>query len=473
MLFNSLTFVVFFLLVLAAFWTMRSWDARKNLLLVASYLFYGAWNPPFAALLFATTALDFYLGRKMGKVNTPHERRLWLIISVAVNLSMLGFFKYGNFLLENFQWVLARGGIEYKPPHLDVFLPIGISFYTFHSLSYTLDIYRGVMRPTRSLRDFTLAVSFFPQLVAGPIVRAGDFLPQLEAPPKSQSGRFLWGLFLMTLGLFEKVVLADTMLSGSADRVFGHGGPLVALDSWMGVIAFAGQIFFDFAGYSTCAIGAALCLGFHLKDNFRFPYAAVGFSDFWRRWHISLSTFLRDYLYIPLGGNRHGAVRAMVNLIIVMFLGGLWHGAAWTFVVWGLLHGSYLAIERLLRVFFKEAPWANHLGFKLGAGTITYVAVLIAWVFFRASDFTSASRLLSSMFGAYPHGDVLLSTRDILQVAIVTFFLLIAHWLLRDNSIEAAVTRLPRWVVTGTWAAMACAIILNQGSSNAFIYFQF
>jgi alginate O-acetyltransferase complex protein AlgI len=473
MLFNSLTFIVFFLVVLAAYWSMRSWQARKNLLLVASYIFYGAWNPPFAALLFATTALDFYLGRKMGRVQTARERRLWLVISVAVNLSMLGFFKYGNFLLENFQWLLARGGVAYQPPHLDVFLPIGISFYTFHSLSYTLDIYRGVMRPTRSLRDFTLAVSFFPQLVAGPIVRAGDFLPQLAFPPKPQNGRFFWGLALMTLGLFEKVVLADTMLSGSADRVFGHGGPLLALDSWIGVIAFAGQIFFDFAGYSTCAIGAALCLGFHLKDNFRFPYAAVGFSDFWRRWHISLSTFLRDYLYIPLGGNRHGAARAMVNLIIVMFLGGLWHGAAWTFVVWGLLHGAYLAMERLLRVFFKEAPWANHLGFKLVAGAVTYVAVLVAWVFFRASDFTSANRLLSSMFGAYPHGDALLSTREILQVAIVTFFLLSAHWLLRDNSIEAAVTRLPRWVVTGAWAAMACAIILNQGSSNAFIYFQF
>jgi alginate O-acetyltransferase complex protein AlgI len=473
MLFNSLTFVVFFLAVLAAYWTMRSWEARKNLLLVASYIFYGAWNPPFAALLFATTALDFYLGRQMGKKQTPQERRLWLVVSVVVNLSMLGFFKYGNFLLENFQWVLARGGIQYKPPHLDVFLPIGISFYTFHSLSYTLDIYRGVMRPTRSLRDFTLAVSFFPQLVAGPIVRAGDFLPQLDAPPKPQQGRFLWGVFLMTLGLFEKVVLADTMLSGSADRIFGHGGPLVALDSWTGVIAFAGQIFFDFAGYSTCAIGAALCLGFHLKDNFRFPYAAIGFSDFWRRWHISLSTFLRDYLYIPLGGNRHGAARAMVNLVIVMFLGGLWHGAAWTFVVWGLLHGSYLAIERLLRVFFKEAPWANHLGFKLVAGAVTYLAVLVAWVFFRASDFTTANRLLSSMFGAYPHGDALLSTREILQVGIVTLFLLIAHWSLRDNSIEVVVTRLPRSIVTGVWAAMACAIILNQGSSNAFIYFQF
>src|SRR2546423_4712827 len=399
MLFNSLTFVVFFLVVLAAYWTMRSWEARKNLLLVASYIFYGAWNPPFPALLFATTALDFYLGRKMGKMQTPQERRLWLVISVAVNLSMLGFFKYGNFLLENFQWVLARGGIQYKPPHLDVFLPIGISFYTFHSLSYTLDIYRGVMRPTRSLRDFTLAVSFFPQLVAGPIVRAGDFLPQLEAPPKNEKGRFLWGLALMTLGLFEKVVLADTMLSGAADRVFDHGGPLVALDSWTGVVAFAGQIFFDFAGYSTCAIGAALCLGFHLKDNFRFPYAAVGFSDFWRRWHISLSTFLRDYLYIPLGGNRLGAARAMVNLVIVMFLGGLWHGAAWTFVVWGLLHGSYLAIERLLKAFVSPPTWLDNFAPQFAICLFTSIAVLVAWVSFRAADFQTASRLIGGMFG--------------------------------------------------------------------------
>src|SRR4051794_38433359 len=365
MLFNSLTFVVFYAIVLALYWNMRSWNGRKNLILVASYIFYGAWNPPFAALLFSTTALDFYLGRKMGRVKTPAERRVWLWISVAVNLSMLGFFKYGNFLLENFQWVLARGGIQYKPPHLDVFLPIGISFYTFHSLSYTLDIYRGVMQPTRSLRDFTLAVSFFPQLVAGPIVRAGDFLPQLEQPPKPQKGRFLWGLALMTLGLFEKVVLADTMLAGAADRVFGYAGPLAALDSWTGVIAFAGQIFFDFAGYSICAIGAALCLGFHLRDNFRFPYAAVGFSDFWRRWHISLSTFLRDYLYIPLGGNRLGAARAMVNLVIVMFIGGLLHGAAGAFFVWGLLPGFYLALERFLKGPIKTAPWLGKPGVEM------------------------------------------------------------------------------------------------------------
>src|SRR6266498_3916122 len=453
MLFNSLTFVVFFVIVVAAYWSIHSWNARKNLLVVASYIFYGAWNPPFAALLFSTTAMDFWLGRQMSRAKGRRSRRAWLVASVCMNLSMLGFFKYGNFLLQNFQWLLARIGIIYQPPHLDILLPVGISFYTFHSLSYTLDIYRGVLKPTKSLRDFVLAVSFFPQLVAGPIVRAGDFLPQLVRPQPLRGGQFLWGLLLMTLGLFEKIVLADTMLSGSADRIFGYAGPVIALDSWLGVMAFAGQIFFDFAGYSTCAIGAALCLGFHLKDNFRFPYAAIGFSDFWRRWHISLSTFLRDYLYIPLGG--------------------LWHGAAWTFVVWGLLHGSYLVVERVVRAMFEHRAWANHLATRLLGGFATYVAVCVAWVFFRASDFTVAARMLGGMFGGHPHGDAILSTREILQIALVTAGMILVHWSLRDSNIETAVMRLPRWIVTAAWAFMACAIILTQGSSNAFIYFQF
>ena len=473
MLFNSLTFVAFFVVVVTAYWSIRSWNARKNLLVIASYVFYGAWNPPFAALLFSTTAMDFWLGRQMARAKGRHSRRAWLVGSVCMNLSMLGFFKYGNFLLQNFQWLLARIGIIYHPPHLDILLPVGISFYTFHSLSYTLDIYRGVLQPTKSLRDFVLAVSFFPQLVAGPIVRAGDFLPQLVRPPALRAGQFFWGLLLMTLGLFEKIVLADTMLSGSADRIFGYPGPLIALDSWLGVMAFAGQIFFDFAGYSTCAIGAALCLGFHLKDNFRFPYAAIGFSDFWRRWHISLSTFLRDYLYIPLGGNQVRPHRAAANLVIVMFLGGLWHGAAWTFVVWGLLHGSYLVVERVVRGMFEHKEWANNLGTRLLAGFATYGAVCIAWVFFRASDFTIAARMLGGMFGGHPRGDAILTTREILQISLITAGMIAVHWFLRDSNIETAVMRLPRWIVAAAWGFMACAIILTQGNSNAFIYFQF
>lgn len=473
MLFNSLTFVVFYIVVTTLYWSLRGWELRKNLLVVASYIFYGAWNPPFAALLFSTTAMDFWLGRQIGKAQDRRSKKRWLVASVCMNLSMLGFFKYGNFLLQNFQWLLARIGIIYQPPNLDILLPVGISFYTFHSLSYTLDIYRGVLKPTRSLRDFILAVSFFPQLVAGPIVRAGDFLPQLAHPPRLKANQFLWGLALMTLGLFEKIVLADTLLSGSADRVFGYAGPLVALDSWAGVLAFAGQIFCDFAGYSLTAIGAALTLGFHLKDNFRFPYAAIGFSDFWRRWHISLSTFLRDYLYIPLGGNQVKPLRAAANLVIVMFLGGLWHGAAWTFVVWGLLHGSYLVIERVFRIFFEAKPWAGTLPVRLLAGLATYGAVCVAWVFFRASDFTIASRMLSGMFGGHPSGDMILTTRELLQIGIVTAGLVSMHWLMRDDAFETAVMRLPAWAVTGIWSIMAVAIIFTQGSSTAFIYFQF
>jgi alginate O-acetyltransferase complex protein AlgI len=474
MLFNSLTFVVFFVVVLTAYWTLRSWEARKNLLLAASYLFYGTWNPPFALLLFATTALDFWLGARIAAAGSPRARKAWLVASLASNLSMLGFFKYGNFLLENTKALLALAGIAYQPPHLDLFLPIGISFYTFHSLSYTLDVYRGTTQPTRSLRDFTLAVSFFPQLVAGPIVRAADFLPQAAQPPKPDSSRFIWGLLLMTIGLFQKTVLADTMLANASESVFAYRGPLASLDAWTGVLAFSGQIFFDFAGYSTCAIGCALTLGFHLRDNFKFPYAAVGFSDFWRRWHISLSTFLRDYLYIPLGGNRAGVVRAAVNLMIVMFIGGLWHGAAWTFVAWGVLHGFCLVLERVLRAVFKNATWTDHLGVQLLLGLATYVAICVSWVFFRAPDFGSAAFILLALAGGLPiTGDAILPTRDIVQVAIVMGGLVTVHWLLRHTTLEAVVARTPRWVLTGTWVVMLFSIILTQGNGNAFIYFQF
>ena len=474
MIFNSLTFVVFFAVVLTAYWTMRSWGSRKNLLLVASYLFYAAWNPPFVLLLVLSTFIDYVAGARMAAATRPAARKAWLAFSLTANLGMLGYFKYGTFMLENFQALLALAGITYVPPQMAIVLPVGISFYTFQTLSYSLDIYRGQLSPVRSFRDFALYVTFFPQLVAGPIVRAVDFLPQMVTAPRAQPGRLAWGLFLMTLGMFQKVVLADTLLAGAADQVFGHRGPLAGLDAWTGVFAFSGQIFFDFAGYSTCAIGAALCLGFSLGDNFRFPYAAVGFSDFWRRWHLSLSTFLRDYLYIPLGGNRGGAARMVINLVIVMLLGGLWHGAAWTFVVWGLIHGVCLVIERGLRAVFKDAAWTRTLGVQILLGLATYVVVCITWIFFRAQDFGTALGLLAAMTGNLPiAGEAILSTRVILQVALVTAGLLGAHWLLRHTTLETVVARTPRWALTGAWSLMLFTLILTQGNGNAFIYFQF
>ncbi len=473
MLFNSLTFVVFFAVVLALHWTLRSWSARKNVLLAASYIFYGAWNPPFVLLLMFSSVLDFYLGLKMGTAERPAARRGWLVVSLISNLGLLGFFKYGNFMLENFQWLVARFGIDYQPAHLDIVLPVGISFYTFQSLTYTLDVYRGDLKPTRSLRDFAFFVAFFPQLVAGPIVRAVDFIPQCDGPAPFRAGRMQWGFFLMTLGMFQKIVLADTLLASSSEAVFAYPGPLQALDAWTGVLAFSGQIFFDFAGYSTCAIGAALCLGFSLVDNFKFPYSAQGFSDFWRRWHISLSSLLRDYLYIPLGGNRLGPMRAAVNLMIVMFLGGLWHGASWTFVAWGVLHGVYLVLERFLTAFTKEPRWAQSFLGRLVVVLGTYTAVCYTWVFFRAADFPTAARIISAMTGLIPHGSAILTTREILQVGGVTAGLLIAHWHLRDTTLETVVTRLPRALIVIVWTLMLSAIILTQGTGNAFIYFQF
>jgi alginate O-acetyltransferase complex protein AlgI len=472
-LFNSLTFVVFFALVLGGYWTLRSWGARKNLLLVASYVFYGAWNPPFVLLLVLSTIIDYVAGARMAAAGDKAQRRLWLVVSLVANLGILGYFKYGQFLLENFQALLALAGITYVPPALDIVLPVGISFYTFQTMSYSLDIYRGQLQPVRSFRDFALYVTFFPQLVAGPIVRAIDFLPQLVTEPSPRAGRIAWGLFLMTLGLFQKVVLADTLLAPVSDAVFGHPSPVLTLDAWIGVLAFSGQIFFDFSGYSTCAIGAALCLGFTLNDNFRFPYAAVGFSDFWRRWHISLSTFLRDYLYIPLGGNRAGRGRALANLVIVMFLGGLWHGAAWTFVVWGVLHGLYLVAEHVLRGLYKNATWPDKLPGRLFLALVTYVAVCIAWVFFRSRDFAGAGMMLGAMAGQIPVGQAILSGREILQVLLVVGTLGFAHWRLRETTIEAALERKPAWLVGLVWALMLGTLILTQGSGNAFIYFQF
>jgi len=473
-LFNSLTFVVFFALVWGGYRLLPGWGARKTWLLVASYVFYGAWNPPFALLLLLSTVVDWLVAKRMDAAQQPGPRKAWLLISLVVNLGMLGFFKYGDFLLANTSALLALAGIHYQAPSLGILLPVGISFYTFQTLSYTIDVYRRELKPEPSLRDFALFVSFFPQLVAGPIVRARDFLYQLVTPPAPQPGRMAWGLFLMTLGLFEKTVVADTLLAPSAETVFGHPFPLHAVDAWLGVIAFAFQILFDFGGYSLTAIGAALCFGFHLNDNFRFPYASVGFSDFWRRWHISLSTWLRDYLYIPLGGNRGGKLRTGLNLMVVMVLGGLWHGAAWTFVIWGTLHGLLLLAERGVRRLCGGAAWASSSPAMFAGWLLTFIGVCLTWVFFRAPDLPQAMKNVVSMLGVFgAEGDQVLSTLQIVEVASVATVVLVMHRLLRDTTLEAAVVRVPTWLLGVVWALMGGAILLTQGDGSAFIYFQF
>jgi D-alanyl-lipoteichoic acid acyltransferase DltB (MBOAT superfamily) len=354
MLFNSYTFLMFFVVVLAGYYLTRSWKVRKGILLVASYVFYAAWNPPFVVLLWLSTVVDWLAAKGIHASVSPRRRRLLMAVSLMANFGLLGYFKYAGFMVDNFLLLARALGLHVSLASPNVILPVGISFYTFQTLSYVLDVYRRKIVPERSFLDYALYVTFFPQLVAGPIIRAEDFLPQCTQPKACSGNDLGWGLSLMLLGLFEKVAIADGILAPIVESVYDTVGRPDFISAWCGTFAFAGQIFLDFAGYSLVAIGSALCLGFTIQDNFRFPYAAVGFSDFWARWHMSLSSWLRDYLYIPLGGSRKGPFRTFASLMITMLLGGLWHGASWTFVIWGGLHGLYLVLQRGVT---RIIPW--------------------------------------------------------------------------------------------------------------------
>jgi alginate O-acetyltransferase complex protein AlgI len=473
MLFNSLTFIVFFATVVALHHAPLSWRVKKINLLIASYIFYGAWSPPFVLLILISTAIDWKAAQWIHAAKTEGGRRLALMLSVAANLGFLGYFKYGEFLLSNFSALMKSFGVDYAAPEWNIILPVGISFYTFQTMAYSLDVYLRRAAPTKSLLDFSLFVTFFPQLVAGPIVRPSQLVPQFAEPKRASAQQFYWGAALIVIGLFEKVVLADSFLAPAADAAFGAKGALAPLDAWTGVLAFSGQIFFDFSGYSTTAIGAALCLGFALPNNFNFPYAAIGFSDFWRRWHISLSTWLRDYLYIPLGGNQKGRARTYINLMITMLLGGLWHGASWTFVVWGGLHGLYLSAERFLREAIPAQDWFKSLWFKVAMALLTYFLVNITWVFFRAQDFSAASLYLASMFAFAPEPKKVLYLNEIIPAAIVIAGMVFTHWRMRDTSMEAVVEKTPAWVIGVVLTFMLFMLVITQGSDSAFIYFQF
>ena len=471
MLFNSLSFIVFLVIVLALYYSkLFNWTGKKRMLLFARYVFYGLWNPPLVILLWISTGVDWITGKKLSTEENQKKRKLWLLLSMCVNLGFLGFFKYGNFLLENFTHLMNSIGVEYQAQPMDIILPMGISFYTFQTMSYTIDMYLKRTERAKTFLDFALYVTFFPQLVAGPIVRAGDLISQFYEEKRATINQFIWGTFLLTIGLFQKVVLADTLLSDTSDQVFGAKGVLSGLDAWTGTLAFSGQIFFDFAGYSTCAIGIALMLGIILPDNFRYPYAAIGFSDLWRRWHISLSTWLRDYLYIPLGGNKHGILRMYVALMVTMLLGGLWHGAAWTFVIWGALHGIYLVIERLLR---------NKIHIKINAingiflALLTYTLVNFTWVFFRAREFSTAKNMITSMLFMNGDGEKLLQSFDILKVFVLITLLFICHWVMRNTSMEEVSKKTSPWLLGIAWAVMFFLIAIAQGSGEQFIYFQF
>jgi D-alanyl-lipoteichoic acid acyltransferase DltB (MBOAT superfamily) len=474
MLFNSYTFILFFIAVFTTYQLPINWSKKKYILLFSSYIFYSAWNPPFVLLLGISTAVDWWAAKKIFQ-NRHYlsTKRHFLLISLLINLGFLGFFKYSNFLLHNFIYVVDKIGITFTPAIPDIILPVGISFYTFQTLSYTIDIYRGKGKPWHSLLDYALYVSFFPQLVAGPIVRAFSFLPQCLVPKRVSGEQIAWGISLIILGLFEKIVVADGLLAPVADTVYAVESYPGLVDAWCGTLAFTGQIFCDFAGYSTCAIGAAKCLGFDLPENFRYPYASLGFRDFWRRWHISLSFWLRDYLYVSLGGNRRGMARTCFNVMITMLLGGLWHGASWTFVVWGGVHAFLILAEHLIRRCIPT-DYQSGLFLTSAAGILTFAGVCISWTFFRAHSMDQAAAMLQAMFGfRLPvNGSILITPDRVITISVISIMVFI-HWLLRNRSLKEVSENAPWWIRSIGIGIMLVAMATFSGEDRAFIYFQF
>jgi D-alanyl-lipoteichoic acid acyltransferase DltB (MBOAT superfamily) len=471
--FDSFTFLIFFACVLAVYKALGVNGGRgKNFLLVASCVFYAGWNPLFLPLLLGSATFDWWIALRIGASAAPRTRKVWLLATLFVNFAVLGYFKYAAFLLDSLASALAHVGLDYRPPQLDIVLPIGISFYTFHSLSYCLDVYRGKFAPTKNWRDYALYVAFVPQLVAGPIVRWTQMREQIETPRAMTADGLGLGAALLVFGLFQKIVLADGVFAGVADAAFDNAISVSASGAWIGMLAFSGQIFCDFAGYSTCALGAALALGFVLPLNFRSPYAAIGFADFWRRWHISLSSWLRDYLYVPLGGNRNGALRTYRNLMLTMLIGGLWHGASWTFVAWGGLHGLYLTIERGVRERLPARAW--HITLRCAYAALTLLAVMYAWVWFRVHDFASgwafSQRLIDVPAAWYGLG----ATTPNQRIAAAAFALLVAGQAAYRNIDPAAIfARMPAPALALVLALLCVLIVLSPGDNHAFIYFQF
>lgn len=406
MLFNTLAYAHFLGVVFVVSWLLaRARRLRIVFLLLASYVFYAHWDYRFLPLIWGSSTADFYLARAIARAPDDRRRKLWLIATVVLNLGVLGFFKYFDFGIESARSVLAALG--YTPPELvlRVALPVGISFFTFESMSYVIDVYRRQLEPHPSYLEYLTFVAFFPHLVAGPIVRPRDLLPQLASAPRFSGEIGAEGLFLIALGLLKKLAIGDYLALNLVDRVFDAPLGYSALECYAAVVGYAVQIYCDFSGYTDIAIGSALLLGVRFPKNFDAPYKARDIVDFWRRWHISLSTWLRDYLYIPLGGNRRGRARTVFNLFTTMLLGGLWHGASWTFVVWGGLHGAALAITRLVRE--RRQPMPAHAApgrFRQLVGVVlTFHFVCATWIFFRAETFAKAELVFRRLASGSTH----------------------------------------------------------------------
>ena len=451
-----------------------------------SLFFYYKTSGLWLFLLIFTATSDFFIGNKMSEAKSLLKRKLLVTLSICINLGMLAYFKYTNFLYElTIKLWHSIGGLmgeqilkdlTYTP--LDIFLPIGISFFTFQSLSYTIDIYRKQIQPVRSWADYLFYVSFFPGLVAGPIVRAKDFIPQIYKKPTLLYNHMGEALYLIICGLFKKCVISDYISVNFVDRVFDAPALYTGVENLMGIYGYALQIYCDFSGYSDMAIGIALLLGFRFNINFDSPYQSATITEFWRRWHISLSSWLRDYLYIPLGGNRKGKYRTYINLLITMILGGLWHGAALRFILWGAIHGVSLAVHKLLITIFgfKSSGTDMPLWKRVISTIFTFHIICFAWIFFRADTMVSAGEMLTQIFTRF-EPEVFLQFMDgyrMIFILMVTGYII--HFMPKkiDLAVQQRVTRLPLWG-KALLLCIAIFVVVQMKSADIvpFIYFQF
>ncbi len=459
MIFTEFSFFLFFALAFGVHWALRGNGLRKSWLLLCSYVFYAAWRWEFLGLILLSTVIDYTVGRLIARERPPGGKRVWLVLSLVGNLGILGLFKYFDFFIASGVELLAAMGIETSADRLELVLPVGISFYTFQTLSYTIDVYRGHLKPVRNFRDFALFVAFFPQLVAGPIVRAAHFLPQLLKTRSFADIAFRAHAMLFLFGYVKKACIADNFAS-IVDPVFVDPESYGPAGLWLALLLYSIQIYCDFSGYSDMAIAVAGTLGYALPLNFDFPYLATNISEFWKRWHISLSTWFRDYLYIPLGGARGGPLLTYRNLLVVFLLCGLWHGASWRCVVWGLAHGFFLALERVFR-------WEPKGVFGL---LYTHIVVLLAWVFFRAADFSVAMTYMGGLFGAGVSGAEVV---DAVWWGILLGFVVV-HVVMSRRLIERGLESLNWYTFPAVYGA-AWALVLPWAAVDyqPFIYFQF
>ncbi|MBL8862506.1 MAG: MBOAT family protein [Planctomycetes bacterium] len=469
MLFTEGRFFLLFALAFLTYWALRSNVARKRWLLVCSCVFYGAWDWRFLGLIFLSSGIDFAAGLALEGPKSDRARRLWLSASIVANVAVLGFFKYFGFFVDSAVALASWLGLPAGPRTLEIVLPVGISFYTFQSMSYTIDVYRRDLRAVRSWSDFALFVAFFPQLVAGPIVRAVEFLPQLERARSWRDDvrvRAALGLFL--LGFVKKACVADS-IAGAIDGVYAMPPSWSAYSHWTALALYTVQVYCDFSGYSDMAIATAGLLGYRLTKNFDWPLLATDITDWWRRWHISLSTWFRDYLYYPLGGNRKGPVRTYVNLWIVFFLCGLWHGAQWKYVIWGVMCGVYLIGHRMWSRSALGARPSGAVRHAVGWALTTF-GVMMWWPVFRGLDFTRTGQQLEILFGLEAGGPRSLSPWWAPGLAAMA----LVHVATRARLGASLLERLPDWAWTiGFGACAALAAAFTASGYQPFVYFQF